>query len=59
MSTIKRRKSKADRKEETIPIRCTVEQKQTLAEAAGQLGLPVSGWLLALGLREAKREKAE
>lgn len=48
---IKRRK--AVRKEEMVPIRMTKEQKETLAAAAERRGLPLSTWLLMLGLREA------
>lgn len=49
----KRRKPKAQRKEETVRIRVTVEQKRTLSAAADRAGLDVSSWLRALGLREA------
>ena len=52
---IKRRK--ATRKEEMVPIRMTTEQKATLAEAAQRRGLPLSTWLLSLGLREANEDK--
>jgi hypothetical protein len=48
---IKRRK--ATRKEEMVPIRMTADQKATLAAAAERRGLPLSTWLLMLGLREA------
>lgn len=51
---IKRRK--ATRKEETVQIRMTVEQKETLAAAAERRGLPMSTWLLTLGLREANED---
>jgi len=52
---IKRRK--ATRKEEMVPIRMTAEQKATLAIAAERRGLPLSTWLLTLGLREAGEDK--
>jgi uncharacterized protein (DUF1778 family) len=52
---IKRRK--ATRKEEMVPIRMTAEQKATLAEAAQRRGLPLSTWLLSLGLREANEDR--
>ena len=52
---IKRRK--ATRKEELIPIRLTAEQKEALVAAAERRGLPVSTWLLTLGLREADKDK--
>lgn len=51
---IKRRK--ATRKEETVQIRMTAEQKVTLAAAAERRGLPMSTWLLTLGLREANED---
>ena len=49
----KRRKPKAQRKDYSIRIRVTAQQKRTLEEAAQQAGLEVSSWLRALGLREA------
>jgi uncharacterized protein (DUF1778 family) len=52
---IKRRKEV--RKEDSIRIRVTEEQKQTLTEAAERSGLGVSSWLLSVGLREAKKDK--
>ena len=52
---IKRRK--ATRKEDTVQIRMTAEQKATLAEAAERRGLPLSTWLLTLGLKEAGEDK--
>lgn len=51
---IKRRK--ATRKEELVPIRMTADQKSTLAAAAERRGLPLSTWLLTLGLREANED---
>ena len=50
---MKRRKPKAQRKEATIQIRCSADQKRVLAEAADRAGLDVSSWLRTLGLREA------
>lgn len=55
MATVKRRKPKALRKEESIRIRVTAEQKAALEEAAKRAGIGVSSWLLTLGLREAQR----
>lgn len=52
---IKRRK--ATRKEDLIPIRLTAEQKETLVAAAERRGIPVSTWLLSLGLQEASKDK--
>jgi uncharacterized protein (DUF1778 family) len=53
---IKRRKEV--RKEETVRIRVTTEQKETLTEAATQAGLSLSSWLLAVGLRAAQGRQA-
>lgn len=52
---VKRRKLKADRKEDRIILRCTVAQKETLATAAALRGMGVSTWLLSLGLEQAAR----
>jgi uncharacterized protein (DUF1778 family) len=54
---VKRRK--ATRKEETVQIRMTAEQKETLAAAAERRGLPMSTWLLTLGLREADADASK
>jgi len=48
---IKRRKT--TRKEEMVPIRMTAEQKAKLVAAAERRGIPLSTWLLMLGLQEA------
>jgi len=52
---MKRRKPKAERKEETIRLRVTPEQKRTLMDAARAAGLELSAWLRSLALREAGR----
>jgi uncharacterized protein (DUF1778 family) len=52
---MKRRKPKALRKEGSIRIRVTEDQKRVLTEAAERAGLDVSSWLRALGMREAGR----
>ena len=49
---MKRRKPKAERKEQSIRVRVTEEQKQALATQAAAHGLDVSAWLRSLGLRE-------
>jgi len=54
--TKKRRKPRAQRKEEVVRLRCTEEQKNVLTEAAEKNGLGISGWLLMVGLRAAKSE---
>ncbi len=51
-TTIRRRKPQTERKEELIPVRCTKAQKKILAERARARGVPVSTWLLQLGLAE-------
>ncbi len=55
LGRMKRRKPKADRKEEVIRMRVSPEQKQTLVQAAKSAGLELSAWLRSLGLREAGR----
>ena len=46
-------KLKRERKEDSIRIRVTEEQKRVLTEAAEREGLDVSTWLRSLGLRAA------
>jgi uncharacterized protein (DUF1778 family) len=55
---MKRRKPKADRKEATILIRLTDEQKEKLTSAAKRAGLDLSGWMRSLALREAAELEA-
>jgi predicted HicB family RNase H-like nuclease len=50
---MKRRKPKSERKEATIVIRLTREQKETLTQAAKKTGLGLSGWVLSLALKQA------
>lgn len=50
---VKRRKE--TRKEDSIRIRVTTEQKQKLVDAAERAGLGVSSWMLTVSLREAGR----
>ena len=52
---MKRRKPKGERKESSVRIRLTDEQKARLTEAASKAGLDLSGWLRSIGLREASR----
>jgi uncharacterized protein (DUF1778 family) len=47
---MKRRKPKAERKEETVQLRLTTEQKKALGEKAKKRGLSLSSWLLSLGM---------
>jgi len=51
----KKARRKAVRKEAHINVRLTDEQKDELARAATHTGLGVSSWLLATGLREARK----
>lgn len=48
---VKRRKPRGARKEDSIRIRVTEEQKRALVEAAGREGLDVSYWLHSMGLK--------
>jgi uncharacterized protein (DUF1778 family) len=50
-----KKRRKPVRKEDSIRLRCTAEQKTILTDAATRAGLGVSGWLLSLGLREAQK----
>ncbi|MBN4050256.1 DUF1778 domain-containing protein [Desulfobulbus sp. AH-315-M07] len=52
-ATVKRRKSKAQRKEQSIRVRVTSAQKRKLSAAARKSGLGTSSWMLAVALREA------
>ena len=52
---IKRRKPV--RKEQTIHLRVTAEQKETLAAEAERVGLALSSWMLMLALREVEANK--
>ena len=51
----KRRKPRALRKDDSIRLRVSADQKRALVEAATRDGQGVSAWLLFLGLREARR----
>lgn len=53
LGCMKRRKPKSERKEATILIRLTDEQKTVLANAAREAGLDLSGWVRSLALRAA------
>ena len=61
----KRRKKKGPkevrkevRKDTSIQIRATAEQKKSLTEAATKLGLGLSGWMLSTCLQAAAALKA-
>jgi len=47
---MKRRKPKAERKETSIHIRLSENQKRTLGKKAKRRGLGLSSWLLSLGM---------
>ena len=50
----KRRKPKRLRKEDSIRIRVTEDQKRTLTDAARSDGTDLGPWLLGLGMRQAR-----
>lgn len=50
---MKRRKPKAERKEDQVRILVTAGQKRRLVAAAIESGQGVATWLRAVGLREA------
>jgi uncharacterized protein (DUF1778 family) len=47
------RKPKTERKQETLRIRVTADQKKALTDAARRAGLDLSTWLRVLALRAA------
>ncbi len=49
------KRRKAVRKEDSIHIRVTSEQKAALQEAADKAGIGVSSWMLVTSLREARK----
>jgi uncharacterized protein (DUF1778 family) len=48
------KRRKKVRKDLSIQVRVTLEQKKTLADAATKAGLGVSTWLLTTGLKAAQ-----
>jgi len=50
----KRTKIQQERKDDSIRVRVTADQKRQFADAAQAAGLDVSVWLRMLGVREAK-----
>jgi hypothetical protein len=54
---MKRRKSKAERKELQVRVLLTEGQKRELMDAARQSGQGLATWLRATGLREAARQR--
>lgn len=50
---IKRRK--AVRKDQSVLVRLTAEQKETLTAAAAKVGLGLSTWLLSTALKAAQQ----
>jgi uncharacterized protein (DUF1778 family) len=57
MARPKTKRRKQVRKEDSIRIRVTDEQKRLLTDAAEKRGLGVSTWLLTLGLEAAQGSK--
>jgi Mobilization protein NikA len=55
---MKRRKPKAERKEELIRVRVTADQKAALTKRAAKYGLDVSVWLRSLGLQEIEKSES-
>ncbi|MGH9895440.1 MAG: plasmid mobilization protein [bacterium] len=47
-----------ERRENTVHIRVTDEQKRILADKARRRGLTLSSWLLSLGLSQPDEPKA-
>jgi hypothetical protein len=54
-TTVKRRKPKSGRKEESLRLRLTSAQKETFTAAADRAGLDLSNWLRFIATREAER----
>jgi hypothetical protein len=52
---MKRRKPKTERKEETVQLRLTAEQKRQVLEKAKARGIGLGTWLLQLGLAAPER----
>ena len=50
---VKRRKRKAERKEDVVRLRVTADQREALVAAAAREGSSISDWLRRLSLREA------
>jgi len=54
-----RKASTTQLKDEQVRVRLTVEQKDKLVAAARRRALPLSNWLVSLGLREAENDGRE
>jgi uncharacterized protein (DUF1778 family) len=54
-----RKTSTTQLKDEQVRVRLTVEQKDKLVAAARRRALPLSNWLVSLGLREAENDGRE
>ncbi len=59
MKTKPPKRRKTVRKEKSIQIRVTDEQKVTLTEAAEKAGIGVSSWMLTVSLEAAARKLAD
>ena len=51
---MKRRKSRADRKEEQIRVRVTAEQKAAIEGAARSIGLEPAAWVRTVAVQAAE-----
>ena len=56
---MKHRKRKEDRKEISIRVRLTAEQKGLLAKAARRDGLDLSAWLRFVAIKEANEKQSK
>jgi uncharacterized protein (DUF1778 family) len=54
-----RRKADEDRKDRSIQIRVTDEQKETLTAAAKRRGLGLSSWMLSVSLEAAAKSASD
>ncbi len=54
---MRRRKPKAERKEQQVRVLLTEDQKRELSVAAKRTGQGLATWLRVVGLREAARER--
>lgn len=52
---MKHRKPKKERKEATVIVRLTDDQKILLTDAARLVGLGLSGWMRSIAIREARK----
>ncbi len=58
-TSIKRRKTKKERKSEVILIRVTEDQKELLSDFANEKGLELSAWIRSVCLEKAKKSESK